>query len=166
MYADYRLASAAWQEFDSSGAGSFSARGSRYCVGLHGPHNAVESARTSSLGVTRRTTTIVLRLHVLRSVLRCVRRPASRPIRRRPRCPSSCRLSASLLSGRTRPQRRANKHGEPCHSGEAPRLSCLRPASVATRTSPSFACTTPRRTSQLSRSQGARQMMAPAPPKV
>src|ERR1035437_6301035 len=47
----------------------------------HGPHNAVERARTSSLGVTRQTTTIGLKQHVLRSVRRSVRRPASRPIR-------------------------------------------------------------------------------------
>ena len=49
----------AGQDADSSGAGSFQTRGSRCCV-QPGPHNVVGSARTSSLGATRRPMTICL----------------------------------------------------------------------------------------------------------
>ena len=58
IYADYSLAGAARQEADASGAGSFYNRGCRCCV-LPGPHNAVERARTSHLGATRRTIAIM-----------------------------------------------------------------------------------------------------------
>jgi len=55
--ADYRGDSAARQELDSWGAGSFQARGSRtYAAAAAGRINALENTRTSSLASTRRTT--------------------------------------------------------------------------------------------------------------